>query len=280
MALASRARNSLNDENSRPAVKLQGNVSQGPGRTGLKQQQSTTSERKILSDISNTNKSGLSFGTPKPSPRPPGLSVFQSSENLKAAGGLPQSSSQKPSARVPLRSIVNGAQPASSVARGGVKPSQKKKAEYKFNLTAEQLRQAEEWAKEDLPIEQTHFTGQDMEALREKMIEAEIEETVAMVRNFRPGGFRSFSTPTIDEVDTTIYYEDGRLKPDPRGNPFDEDMEMDMDCGFELEAPSSKADDPILSNLNHVSDDADYPCIPEVWPSLLDDIRSAPTASG
>lgn len=150
-------------------MKLQGNGAQGTtGRPGLKKQQSIASERRILSDISNT-KSLSSFGTPKPSPKP-GLSVFRSENNVPSK--VPQSSSQKPAARAPLRNIVNGSQPAASSARAVKQPSQKKKADYKFHLTPEQLRQADEWAKEDLPIEQTHFTGQDMDALREKIVDA------------------------------------------------------------------------------------------------------------
>ncbi|BBN01671.1 hypothetical protein MPTK1_2g09350 [Marchantia polymorpha subsp. ruderalis] len=310
MALSSRGRTSMYDENSVHAGKMpvagvqgsklgvNGNQVIGKSTGGLKLQQSATNERKILSDISNTKApSHASFGTPKPSPKP-GFVPFREnqttkvdnifkSENLPPKAGQSQSS-QKAAARIPLRNIVNESAPP-SVKENGPEVVQQKpklktgapkrlgsKATAKIRLTDEQLRLADEWAKEDIQLEQIHFTGDDIEALREKMIDAEIEETVALVRNYRGGWLPSATgKPSECNEEDSLRYADGCLKLD---RSFDEtafSAARGNDV-FDVE-DNLRTEDLNLSAMNNsLFLDEGYPSIPEGW-TLREEFATAST---
>ncbi|KAL2642370.1 hypothetical protein R1flu_009957 [Riccia fluitans] len=283
-----------------PKFGATGNQVLGKSSVGLKQQ-TTTSERRILSDISNTKAPSLnSLNTPRPSPKP-GFVPFKEnvpkSGNVAPKASLPQpkntsessqkaeprlqhlrntESSQKAGPRIPLRDIVNQSTPASkgsTTATVQQEPRLKSggprrfgsKATARIRLTDEELRLADEWAKEDISLEQIHFSGDDMEALRQKMIEAEIEETVAAIRNYRGGPLPSATDkPSEETVEDSLRYADGRLKLDSVQDEIDHSALKRFESLFMED--DSEEHDPILkaSSISTVWEE-DYPSIPENW---------------
>ncbi|KAL3695910.1 hypothetical protein R1sor_009986 [Riccia sorocarpa] len=306
MALSSRGRISMYDENSVHGGKMpvasglglklgaNGNQVLGKSAGGLKQQ-SATSERRILSDISNTKANSLSsLGTPRPSPKP-GFVPFKEnalkSENLPPKASLPhhrnisESSQKAVGARIPLRDIAN--QPARALKGGrttdtlqqkpklnsGAPKRLGSKATARIRLTDEELRLADEWAKEDISLEQIHFSGDDMEALREKMIEAEIEETVAAIRNYRGGPPPStVHKPLEEDVEDSVRYADGRLKLDRACDVFENRVEKFEPLSME---DDTEVNDPILrASTSSFTWEDDYPSVPENW-RLREDLVSS-----
>lgn len=162
------------------------------------QQQAGNSERKTLSNITNTMK--------------PTGATSKSSLNLSDA----ENSSSKPlqstvkkalSARVPLRNITNenafvnptpGNAPAKDLKQMSAKPKaagpkieapkseqQKPWSRYNKPLADPELEKlVREWAEEGIEFS-AGKSGDDLDVLRKEQVDREIEERVAAIRNFR-----------------------------------------------------------------------------------------------
>jgi len=152
---------------------------------GLKTQQPDLADRMSLSNITN-----------KPKPRNPGLvtPIAPLKAETQNKGGFGGSFSSFKSGRAgiaprtALGDITNGVEsvkaPETTVKQ---KKAQGKNAKMvanpRYELTEEEKQQANAWAREG--IERVQFSGKDMEALKEKIAEEEVNKRVAQALAYR-----------------------------------------------------------------------------------------------
>eukprot|EP01018_Ginkgo_biloba_P000405 Gb_07427 [translate_table: standard] len=173
---------------------------------GLKAQQADLSDRKTLSNITNKLKllPSSGFATPSASRKDGGLragtenarvglSIMPDAEffGQRKSGAFSSAKQSRGMSRDPLRNITN-VESMQNKAPGTTVQTKKSGSQAKnlklypnprFEVTEETKHKADLWAREG--IERVHFTGKDMEAVRQKIAEEEVNKRVAQALSYR-----------------------------------------------------------------------------------------------
>ncbi|KAH9309748.1 hypothetical protein KI387_037659 [Taxus chinensis] len=164
---------------------------------GLKVQQPDLSDRRTLSNITNKLKPVPNVGTASPNALRKegvragaenngngkgGFSVMADPELLGKSGVKGRTVTRAPLSNI--SNVESSLQKANTVKEKKAQPKNLKVGPNpRYEVTEEMKQKAEVWAREG--IEKVHFTGKDMDALKDKMAEEEMNRLVAQALSYR-----------------------------------------------------------------------------------------------